>query len=95
MATHKARIGVLAALEKPLHPDPTYLDANNASADKGAISERHRERVVKYINEVRGRRARARGRARRGAHRASTLHLLSLRFLLLAMQPLTAAMPCN
>ena len=60
-ARHVTQIGVLSALEKPLHPDPCYLDAAQPhAADLTKLSQRHRERVVKYINEVRARAPRPR-----------------------------------
>ena len=43
------RIAELSAAERPNHPDAHYLTASPLHT----ITERHRERVVKYINEVR------------------------------------------
>ena len=72
---HMNRIRVLSALEKPLHADPRYLDQQPHANHK--LSERHRERVIKYINEVRRvLAARAAGASRRSssarAHRPTT-----------------------
>lgn len=45
----QARIRTLSACEALNHPNPRYL----APSTTHSISERHREKVVKWINEVR------------------------------------------
>ena len=44
----RAHIAELVAQEQPVHPDPTYLKPSRLHG----MTPLHRERVVKYINEV-------------------------------------------
>jgi hypothetical protein len=53
----RARIGHLLVQERVVHPDATYL----RPAAHHHIGERHREKVVKYINEVSSNHAHERG----------------------------------
>ena len=48
----KSRLRALSAAARENAPDPHYLD-RTCSRDAPLITERQREKVVKYINEVR------------------------------------------
>jgi len=48
VAHARAHIAMLVAQEKPLHPDPAYLKPSTLHS----MTPHHRERVVKYINEL-------------------------------------------
>jgi hypothetical protein len=50
IAIARARIAALLEQEEPLHPDPHYLESSSLHN----LTLHHREKVVKYINEVRG-----------------------------------------
>jgi len=48
VAHARAHIAMLVAQEKPLHPDPAYLKPSTLHS----MTPQHRERVVRYINEL-------------------------------------------